>query len=898
MVAGQIPVAPLKRPSTGSVGSAGSSGHGGQRAAFRQDPALGSTALGNTVNTKAAWSEGGTGAERGTGTSRQSKGGMNEVETVSKVINALAASSAESQTTIDRWSSNLKAEVAERVEQMVINLQKENEALWQRVAFDLGTAHFGNHVGEKGDLVDWQAFNFPKPPMVSPPASRPEEAKPFGQGKTVKEPDQAEHTSELVEGSAAALAAAAPEVRIVPPPPEPLLPGVPPDLPISLATAEPGDVQKSDTECQVSTASSNYQLYSGRKSSEPVPDSRDGDNAGVEMTAETESALSSCTPVTEIPSDHHSDVDKQFHKAHNAKIRQTMVALKRCDFSDTSSERTTRNSYLRSHMVFADSTEMKERVRQALSKPEYNVCDLYSDTGICSAIAKSVFFENLSLFVITVNAGWIAYDTDHNQDVILSQAAPIFQIAEHVFCAYFVLEWTIRFGAFRVKAEGLKDRWFLFDTLLVSMMVFETWLMHTMFILLSEAFGLTLAGGRDASILKLFRMVRMTRMARMMRILRAMPELMILLKGLCVASRSVFFTLLLLFILIYIFAIAFRQLTADLPIGEKYFSSVPTAITSLLLRGTLPDLADLVYDVADQHLALAVFLFMFILLATLTVMNMLVGVLVEVVKVVSTVEKEELTVTFVRSKLLDIIKEEHLDLDGNGMLSREEFLGVLTNVDCARFIQECGVDVVGLVEFTELIFKDQPEILLLDFVELVLQLRGSNTATVKDIVDARKFMMQEMRDVLREVKSSLTEETMQVRSFLERRGSKSGSVSSAGSPGTVAPALGGGSQPLLQLVGGASSTLQVPRRLTLDDDVGVMAPSSLPISQPPLPGGPAPLGVLTRTRRVAFVSSSSARGAEPGVAADWMAPPAMEGLSIIRRPQLSSRAAPYMWDDV
>lgn len=43
--------------------------------------------------------------------------------------------------------------------------------------------------------------------------------------------------------------------------------------------------------------------------------------------------------------------------------------------------------------VFADATAMKERVRAAVAKPEYNVADFYWEEGWCQAIARHQFFE-------------------------------------------------------------------------------------------------------------------------------------------------------------------------------------------------------------------------------------------------------------------------------------------------------------------------------------------------------------------------------------------------------------------------------------------------------------------------------------------------------------------------
>merc|ERR1712008_252636 len=89
------------------------------------------------------------------------------------------------------------------------------------------------------------------------------------------------------------------------------------------------------------------------------------------------------------------------------------------------------------------------------------------------------------------------------------------------------------------------------------------------------------------------------------------------------------------------------------------------------------------------------------------------------------------------------------DDDGNQKISKAEFQALLVNPKTAKMVQEVGVDVVGLVDFADFIFKDGVELSFSEFMALVLQLRGSNTATVKDIVDLRKFIALELQAVTR-----------------------------------------------------------------------------------------------------------------------------------------------------
>jgi len=266
----------------------------------------------------------------------------------------------------------------------------------------------------------------------------------------------------------------------------------------------------------------------------------------------------------------------------------------------------------------------------------------------------------------------------------------------------------------------------------------------------------------NSSVLKLIRLVRLTRMARMARLLRAMPELLILIKGIGVASRSVAFTLLLLIVIMYFYAIVLRQLVGQLmssdgpDLIEIYFPSVPDAMMSLLLDGVLPDQAQIVRDLSFHSPILAAIVLSFIMLASLTVMNMLVGVLCEVVSVVSAVEKEQLTVGYVKSQLLTCLEElgvdreseEQGDLDDGDVklagVTKTEFQKLLIHPAAAQIIQEIGVDVVGLVDMADYIFKDDQELSFTEFIDLILRLRGTNHCTVKDIMEMRKHVMKEV----------------------------------------------------------------------------------------------------------------------------------------------------------
>jgi len=208
-------------------------------------------------------------------------------------------------------------------------------------------------------------------------------------------------------------------------------------------------------------------------------------------------------------------------------------------------------------------------------------------------------------------------------------------------------------------------------------------------------------------------------------------------------------------LIIYFFAIVFRQLTADTDVGELYFPSVPAAMMSLLLDGVLPDQAAIVKDCAAESPIFGLLALFFILLGSLTVMNMLVGVLCEVVSVVSAVEKEQLTVGYVKCRLQEIFSE--WDTDETGEISKADFFVLLKNAEAATIIHDIGVDVVGLSEFSDFIFKDGEELQFVDFLECVLSFRGSQGSTVKDIVDLRKFVLSELNNVRSAISTTVSD---------------------------------------------------------------------------------------------------------------------------------------------
>jgi hypothetical protein len=424
--------------------------------------------------------------------------------------------------------------------------------------------------------------------------------------------------------------------------------------------------------------------------------------------------------------------------------------------------------------LVSDASAPETPQADAIEKP-YNVHDKYKKTGIVQRIAKNPVFDGLTLTVITANAFWIGFDTNSNHAEVISDAYPVFMYGENFFAWYFTFEVILRFMAFEAKIDCLRDGWFKFDSLLVSLMLFETWFMP---LALSGNGG----GFGGLSILRLLRLLRLTRMARLM---RQFPELMIMIQGMVAAGRSVTSTLVLLIITLYVFAIVFMQMFGDpelYPVVAEQYGSLPMSAFYLFMGGTLcDDITGRMGDLRDETGMSGIGLFaLYVLISAFTVLNMLIGVLCEVVTATADEEGRKAKVARVQEMIGPVFDE--IDQDGTMTVSRKEFEELSKNTDVIEAFAEVGIDVDHVVALADTLFEppetdasvqerasratqlrkksgdgfdnesngeEEPskELSFDEFVEFLVRTSPDNKASVMDLADLRQVLRVMVRGV-------------------------------------------------------------------------------------------------------------------------------------------------------
>jgi hypothetical protein len=363
----------------------------------------------------------------------------------------------------------------------------------------------------------------------------------------------------------------------------------------------------------------------------------------------------------------------------------------------------------------------------------------YRPTGCAQALVQSARFQELTAAVIIVNVIWLAIDTDFNKAELLCDAPPLFIVVNNIFCSFFFFEVVLRFWASRSTWATLTDFHFLFDAFLVATMAWETWIEVALYLYT----GWPQSGStKGSSVLRVFRIFRVSRVARLGRLLRIIPELLVLIKGMMIAMRSVFATLLLLVLAIYVFAIIFTSLLSQTALGDEAFGGVLTSMHFLLVQVICGFDADFVTKMLGEGIFYYLLYLSYIFFASLTIMNMLIGVICQVVGEVADVESEAVVMKGLQ-KTLEVMMQ-HIDAEGN--MPPKMFAELITDASVTGCLIDLGVDINALINEVCLVYRDREKMEKQLLQDIVLGFRrcSSKNVTMKDIMGIRTFVSDEL----------------------------------------------------------------------------------------------------------------------------------------------------------
>jgi hypothetical protein len=168
------------------------------------------------------------------------------------------------------------------------------------------------------------------------------------------------------------------------------------------------------------------------------------------------------------------------------------------------------------------------------------------------------------------------------------------------------------------------------------------------------------------------------------------------------------------------------------------FSSIQWCVWTLLLAGTLmldnsaPLMtAMLTSDDVDIVIAGVLFIF-FVFLAALLILQMLIGVLCDVVSQISQDRKDVESIGLIRQELLGYLRS--IDKESDGMISKSEIETMFGNQTTLALFRKLKINKVFFEQLSDLTFHDSSsEVPLKNILELLLMCRGDNGANVNII---------------------------------------------------------------------------------------------------------------------------------------------------------------------
>jgi hypothetical protein len=193
-------------------------------------------------------------------------------------------------------------------------------------------------------------------------------------------------------------------------------------------------------------------------------------------------------------------------------------------------------------------------------------------------------------------------------------------------------------------------------------------------------------------------------------------------------------------------------------LSEEYFGSLWISFNSLFIYGTMLDDVTGLMNVLRKDAVYMVTFYVFMILSSFTILNMLIGVLAEVVDRTAKNEKEDLAIHEAQAVLQELL--DAIDKDQNGTISHREFSKMMKDKRAVKALENIGIQKERVHELSIQIFGDEDEVVpdldmqlakrksfddtpgkelcFTEFFDAMMSLRPENAVSVRDIASLRE----------------------------------------------------------------------------------------------------------------------------------------------------------------
>jgi voltage-gated sodium channel len=221
--------------------------------------------------------------------------------------------------------------------------------------------------------------------------------------------------------------------------------------------------------------------------------------------------------------------------------------------------------------------------------------------GALYKIKESRIFQFVVISIIILNAITIGVNTYDLSDL----TKKLINYLDYSITVFFVIEIIIRFIGEPNKKNFFKSGWNIFDSTIVLISLIPI--------------------PNNSSFL----LLRLLRVFRVLRIISVIPELKKIIEALLNSVKRVFYVSLLLFIILYIYAtIGSILFSEDIP---ERWSDLGVSMITLFQVLTLSSWEQVMLPLQDIYWWAWIYFFSFIIICGITMLNLLIAVLVDVV---------------------------------------------------------------------------------------------------------------------------------------------------------------------------------------------------------------------------------------------------------------------------
>lgn len=213
------------------------------------------------------------------------------------------------------------------------------------------------------------------------------------------------------------------------------------------------------------------------------------------------------------------------------------------------------------------------------------------------------YFELFVVFVIILSAvavGFRTYEESLNPEIFL-----YLSYLDYFITFVFLIEIIIRMFAERSVIDFFKSGWNIFDFVIVTVSLIPIESLNSILL------------------------ARLVRVFRLLRLVSFIPQFRILIESFLRAIPRVGYILLFMFVEFYIFAAIGSILFSE--ISPLHWGNVGLAMLTLFQTATLEGWPDLMYQSLEAQRFSWVFFVVFIILNSLVFMNMIIGVIIDVI---------------------------------------------------------------------------------------------------------------------------------------------------------------------------------------------------------------------------------------------------------------------------